>query len=357
MDVKKCEICGKEFAIKTGWFSKHLKEEHNLELKDYIIEYEMDEKPLCECGCGEVPNLYRGKFKKYVTGHNTFEWKKKRWIEDNGEPICPVCGEVIEKWNRGKPNKYCSDKCMYSVQDNFNQEKIRNNVKKRYGVDNVMDLKWVREKQKKNIKEKYNNDFVDIQNKFKQTNLERYGVEYPQQLKVFQDKQKETMLNNYGIKHISESEKFRKDSRDRMIKNNPMFDPEVADRVSKTYIENVLSGKTKLFKNEKYKDTGLYYQSSYELEFLELCDKIGIISEIENGNSYNYLKEDKDFGFRTLTDFSYKDIEIEIKSTWILEKQGGWDKIYAKKRSVEDKGKTYSLILDKNYEEFLKWIK
>jgi hypothetical protein len=301
-----------------------------LELKDYVIEYELDEKPLCKCGCGEVPNFYRGKFKEYVTEHNTLKWKKKRWIKDNGYPMCPVCVNIIEKWHRGVPNKYCSKECMYSVIDNFNQEKISNNIKEKYGVDNVMELDWVREKQKRNLQEKYKKDFINIQNKFKQTNLEKYGVEYPQTLTKFKDKQIESMIKNHGVEHFSKTEKFRKDSSDRMFKNNPMFDPLVADKASKTYIQNVLSGKIKLYKIKKYKDTDLNYQSSYEYEFLELCEELDILNDIKNGNSYEYLDEDKDFGFRTLTDFTYKHIEIEIKSAWILEKQGGWDKIYAK---------------------------
>lgn len=110
------------------------------------------------------------------------------------------------------------------------------------------------------------------------------------------------------------------------------------------------------FKNsiliKKFKNTDLYYQGSYEYEFLELCEELDIIKDIKNGNSYNFLNEDKDFGLRTLTDFSYKNYEIEIKSTWILEKQGGWDKIKAKKRAIENKGKEYILILDKDYDEF-----
>ena len=54
-----------------------------------------------------------------------------------------------------------------------------------------------------------------------------------------------------------------------------------------------------------------------------------------------------------LTDFSFGDYEIEIKSTYILNKQGGLDLINKKKGNVESNGKKYILVLDKNYLEII----
>ena len=53
---------------------------------------------------------------------------------------------------------------------------------------------------------------------------------------------------------------------------------------------------------QKYMDTNLYYQSSYEKHFLDLCKELGIIDKVKNGNSYDYLIEDKQYGHRLLTD-------------------------------------------------------
>ena len=46
------------------------------------------------------------------------------------------------------------------------------------------------------------------------------------------------------------------------------------------------------------------------------------------------------------------DFEIEIKSSYILKRQGGLKKLFAKKRAVEITGKKYIFILDKDYREF-----
>ena len=46
-------------------------------------------------------------------------------------------------------------------------------------------------------------------------------------------------------------------------------------------------------------------------------------------------------------------LEIEIKSSYILKIQGGIQKIFAKQRAIEHKGRQFIFILDKDYSEFL----
>ena len=148
------------------------------------------------------------------------------------------------------------------------------------------------------------------------------------------------MMKNHGVEHPSQISKNRENASNRMKINNPYFD------------EN---GIPKHCRSIKYNDN-LYFQSSYEKHFLDLCSDIKIIDKIDNGHSYNYLNDDKDFGYRILTDFSFDDVEIEIKSKWILEKQGGISVVEAKRRAVESSGKKYILILEKDYTEFLSQI-
>lgn len=263
--MKKCEICGLSFSYKTGWFSKHIEKEHNISLKDYIIQYELSGvTPKCQCGyCDEDAPFFRGKFLDRIGKHQKYKWLKEQYIKKYGKPKCLKCGKDV-KWNRGLPNKYCSQKCL---PNNWNQDRINKTVKKRYNVDNVSQLIDIRKKLSDNMKSK---EFDKI--------------------------------SSYKIK--------------------------------------------------KYKNSELYYQSLYEYDFLEYCEKNKILNRIRNGNVYDFLVEEYNYGFRTITDFSIDDIEIEIKSSYILEKQGGQKIIDIKKKSVERKGKTYLLILDKNYKEF-----
>jgi len=151
---------------------------------------------------------------------------------------------------------------------------------------------------------------------------------------MFKVKMKITYLKNLGVDHPSKLLINRQNSSKRMINNNSLFNF------------------TNCYKIKKYKDTDLCYQSLYEYHFLEYCEKNNILNRVKNGNVYDFLPEDSDHGFRTITDFCIDDTEIEIKSTYILEIQGGDIVLNIKRSSVERTGKKYLLILDKKYSEF-----
>ena len=64
-----CKLCDKELTNNLGGdLTKHLRNDHNLDLPQYIIITEYNNiKPKCECGfCDDVPVFYRGMFKKYA---------------------------------------------------------------------------------------------------------------------------------------------------------------------------------------------------------------------------------------------------------------------------------------------------
>lgn len=268
MERKKCKICGNEYHEQSGKFTKHLIE-HNLTLREYIIQYELSgNTPKCQCGfCEEDAPFFRGKFLDRIGKHQKYDWLKEQYIKNYGIPKCETCENDV-KWNRGLPNKYCSFKCH---PNQWNQEKVKESVLNKYGVNNVSFLLNIRKKISDNMK-----------------------------LKLYNPK--------------------------------------------------------KYFAIKKYKNIDLTYQSLYEYDFLEFCEKNNILDKVGNGNVYDFLIEESDYGFRTLTDFCIGDLEIEIKSTYILEKQGGYDVIEIKKGAVERSGKQYLLILDKNYEEFKKYL-
>jgi len=353
-----CKICNESHDQQSGFFTRHLKNKHDISLRDYVILTEYNNvPPKCGCGlCDEIPNFRRGEFKKYFKNHKEYDVKKELYLEKYGQPKCPTCDNPIEKWNRGEPNKYCNIKCKPST---WNQEKVNKTVKEKYGVDNVFQLNEVKDKIEKTSLEKYGykkpSQSEKVKEKVKETNLKLYGVENIFQSDEIKQKIKKTMLDKYGYEKASKFPANRKKSSKRMKIYNPMFDPVVAKKSNDTFMENIASGKTKLYNTKKYKDTNLYYQSSYELEFLELCDSIGILDKIKNGNSYGYL--DKEYGNRMLTDFSMGDYEIEIKSSYIMEKQGGIRKIFKMRDIIESNNKKYIFILDKDYSEFLDIIK
>ena len=234
MDLRKCIICNEEHDYQSGFFSRHLKNVHSISLEDYIILSEYSNiEPKCNCGyCNDKPSFYRGSFLKFKSGHNSFKWLEKQYINKYGKPICNCgCGKNV-KFYRGIPRKYY-------------------NLKHKPGI-------W----------------------------------------------------NQNKIQHAL-----------------------------------------------KYKDTDLYYQSSYEEDFLKLCESLNILNKLENGKTYKYPDKYRDIGLKLTTDFSLNDIEIEIKSNYILKKQGGMRVLNAKRKTVESNGKKYILILNKDYSEFLEELK
>jgi len=331
---KKCEICDLVFHYQSGGFTNHLNKEHNISLKDYIIKYELNNQtPKCQCGyCDEDAPFFRGKFLNRIGAHQKYKWLQEQYIKKNGIPKCITCGNDVN-WTRGLPNKYCSFKCL---PNNWNQEKVKASVKKKYGVDVISQLDEIKKKISKKNKNNYLLHKNEIVEKFSNTCMERICVDFPVKSAEVQSKMKKTCMERLGVSHPSKLLKNRNNSSLRMIKNNSLFN-----------FNNCYNIK-------QYKETNLYYQSTYEYHFLEYCEKNNIINKVQNGNIYDFLPEDSNYGFRTITDFCIDDTEIEIKSTYILEKQGGDIVINIKSNAVENKGKKYLLILDKKYDKFKK---
>jgi len=330
--IKNCELCDKRFNYKCGEFSNHLKSEHGITREEYVVLTECDGlKPKCKCGyCTEDSKFIKRKneFHTINPEHRKFEWLEKQYVLKFGTPTCETCENEVNI-NRGIPRRYCSIKCRPGT---WNQEKVRQTVKNKYKADNVMDVKKVKNKHKKSVIKNWKDNRESIIKKTKNTKFYRYGDENFVNVK----KIKETCLEIYGVDSFSKTDEFR----------------EIASKTAiKTNEEN------KFLPIEKYKDTNLYYQGSYEKMFLDYCGSKEVLHHIENSKVFKYLKEDKFAGIRHLPDFQFRDdYIIEIKSTYIMNLQGGEKVINAKRRAVEARGFKYVIILDNNFNVFDKLL-
>jgi len=122
-----CKICGKKFESNANCiyaqqgsisqsFKKHLKNDHNLTLKDYILKYYFnDEIPKCKCGCGELL---------------TFREKNALWDPLNSFGKYVHCGHV------GRNNEQLKSKLKESYKSKYdNIEWARNHYYSQYGKD------------------------------------------------------------------------------------------------------------------------------------------------------------------------------------------------------------------------------
>lgn len=98
--------------------------------------------------------------------------------------------------------------------------KLKLNNLEKYGVENVFQLKSVKEKSKISIKEKYGVDYISqssfIKDKIKDSNIKKYGKEHHLQNESILKKQIKTNLERYGVKNVSQD----KNTKDKKIKKN-----------------------------------------------------------------------------------------------------------------------------------------
>jgi hypothetical protein len=139
MNKCKCKICNTEFKTNSGGdLTKHISNVHYMSMSEYIILTEYDNiAPVCECGfCNDIPEFYRGKFKKYTKGHTSVQWYQNNYIRVNGHPTCEECGcNVSFRKGRKVFPRFCSTKCSGTHNKDVIIEKMRPKIIKRYATD------------------------------------------------------------------------------------------------------------------------------------------------------------------------------------------------------------------------------
>ena len=331
------------------------------------------------------------------------------------EVTCDICGNKkkirfqdylsnIKKWNFYT----CSNKCAmiknkktslvnYGTDNPQKLEIIKSEIKKtnleRYGVEYPMMNNNIHEKSKKTNLEKYGVECTlksdIILNKIKKTMIERYGVEYPMMNDEIYNKIKKTMIERYDDEKFNNREKYKKTCLERYGVDSINKLQETKDKKIKTYlmrfgfINNSMSEicknklkKTNLerygveypmqniesfnkqrksaFQIKKYNET-LYYQGTYELDFLNYINNKNMIDLIEQDIVIDYVYNKKNKKY--YPDFFIKkyNLIIEIKSRYIYYKE--LEKNIAKINKCLADGYNFILIIDKKYTYFDEIIK
>lgn len=160
----------------------------------------------------------------------------------------------------------------------------------------------------------------------------------------------EKVRGYFKERYIGSAEQIRRSKR--LLKSPLNKIPGVLEKKKETYINNSklgLHNKETKFKKKRYKNTDLIYQSSYELDFLSFCEKVGILDVIKNSHCftdenypYNFYQPDYIFDNKYI---------IEIKS-WYIEnlqekKYPGILKI--KEELIIKHGYKFLYIKDKDY--------
>ena len=208
-------------------------------------------------------------------------------------PKCKNCG-YNTKWSNQKPITldYCSVKCASSHE--LTREKVRKTNLEQFGVEQIM---------KSDI----------FKTRYKNTCLDKYGVDNVSKTKSVKEKRIETNIRNWGVENVSQSNIIHLSKQETCLKNNGTNFPAQNEIIFKK--QESACGKV-----HKFNNTDLTSQGSYELYFLNLMNNKSLINEIHQGKSFTYKFNSKIHTYHA--DFYFRNINIEIKSTWFYNKNG-----------------------------------
>jgi hypothetical protein len=284
-----------------------------------------DRKYICE-ECGRNFSILSALMSHIGHSHEGKMDYYNKWIIEEGDGKCKNCGKET-RFHGTYPLPFCSNSCSskYNLRKNGSpfsrkevKEKSKNTLQLHYGKDYYLQT----EEGKKNMKKfrKLNSDNIILNTK--RNNLKKYGVENVFQREDIKEKCKQTTLKNYGVENISQLEKIK------VIKN---------EKCCRTALK---------FKRFRY--TNLYYQGSYELDFLEkYYDKY---PDIQRAPTIKYMFNNKNKIY--FPDFYIPSLNliIECKNSWLLKKDK--EILELKENATINKGYKYNIIVNKNYTEF-----
>ena len=319
-----CDICGN---IKKLQFNSYIKN-----IKKYNIYS-------CSNSCAVFKNkktkLERYGDENYQNIKKTKKTKLERYGDENYNNM-----EKTKKTNLERYGVVCS------LQSKLTIEKTKKTNLERYGVEDSRKSEKVKINRRNTCINKYNKHSYmntnDFREKSKITSLYKYGFDSPNKSKIIKDKKVKSMLKKYG--YISNS--MTDESKNRLKQTN-------LDRYGVEYPMQVLEFFSKQQKNSrkisKY-NNNLYYQGTYEKDFLDHSSSINIINEIERGPclDYQFYGNNKKY----FPDFYIGkfNLIIEIKSSYYYNKY--YEKNQEKKKKCIELGYNFLFIINKNYTVF-----
>ena len=312
-----CEECNREFKNFKG-LQIHIRHSHNKKYRQYfdkwIKEYNDGKCKICNNNT---------EFLVFSIGYKNCCSKKCTNIYNREKSV----GGQIKKHG-----------CEIGFGTSYFMEKTEETVKKKYSVNNISQLVKIKKKKEETCLKNHGvkAGFADKEKREK-TSLEKYGVRYY----CNKEKYKQTCLERYGVEHALQNNDIRKKQQNTCEKlygvKNVMHNKEIYNKAQKNG-----------FISKKYKNTDLWYQGSYELDFLEkYYDKY---PDIKRGPTIRYLFENREKVYYPDFYIPSLNLVIEIKSSY-------WYKIHKeiilkKGKAVIFDGFNYILILEKDYSTF-----
>jgi hypothetical protein len=234
-----------------------------------------------------------------------------------------------------------------SLNTEYQKKKIQTFIK-RFGVDNPSKSNIIKDKKSKTTMVNYGVDNpLKLTNLVKYGMIKKYGVEFPAQSIEIKEKMIEGLIKNYGVDNISKIDWVKNKKSNTCLEKYGVKNPMQLNYFFEKQMHSA-------FKLEKYNN--IHYQGTYELDFLNHCNKIGLIDLISNGPSIKYILESDRSNHTYHSDFYIEkyNLIIEVKSTYTYE----YDIYKNKMKEKYSKlcGYNFLFIIDKDYSNLNKYV-
>ena len=224
---------------------------------------------------------------------------------------CDYCGIHLQRkyyeYNRNISNedgKFCCKKCT--------PIRYSKTCLKKYGVDNISKLSETHNKIKHTCLEKHGNENYRNTEQRDKTILNREGG-----YSSIIEKYKQTCLEKFGVENASQC-------------------PEIFAKQQK-----------RRFEIHQFRDTDIFYQGTYEKDFLDkYYDKI----EITKIKEIDYVFENKNKKYFSDYYIPKHNLIVEVKSTYTYERYE--EQNIEKEKTCIDLGYNFIFIIDKKYSNF-----
>lgn len=199
--------------------------------------------------------------------------------------------------------------------------------------------------------------------KLEKTSLEKYGTKRPSQSISVKTAQEKTNISKYGFKSALQNEKVKEKSIKKNLEKfgceHPLSNTDVYNKRTQTMIDRYgceysaqnldILKKINKVKRRLHEPSGLYYESSYELDFIKFCFSKQIL--ISRGPTIKYEFDGKKRTYFSDFYLSDKNLILEVKSKYIYEKY--IEKNICKKEKCLSLGYNFLYLIDKKYESLM----
>lgn len=173
-----------------------------------------------------VTEKVKAKEEDLKVGNVVWYWEIKSTVRKRGKDtyrcVCTLCNSGVEYDICLSRMISGQKKCCGCVKSSEIRKRY---FKDQYGVENVSQLKEVKQRKKDTALSNYGVENISQSEEIKQkkinTTLKNFGVSFPQQSEEVKAKSKTSYQEKYGVDHISQSEEIKERKRFTFVLQNP----------------------------------------------------------------------------------------------------------------------------------------